>query len=73
MAAALSKVISPDAASAGFYTSVNEKMKVPRMRLLTVAGLLEGTLRAQHPDYEPDLSFKKAKAKSDTEQRKYQA
>ena len=34
-----------DAASAGLYTSVNGKMKLPRVQLLTVAGLLAGTQR----------------------------
>lgn len=36
--------------------------------LLTVAGLLAGTQRAEHPDYEPDLNFKKAKAEAADEQ-----
>jgi hypothetical protein len=27
------------------------------------------TERAEHPDYEPDLNFKKAKAESDAQQR----
>ena len=37
-------------------------------QLLTVDGLLDGTLRAEHPDYEPDLNFRKAKAETDAEQ-----
>jgi site-specific DNA-methyltransferase (adenine-specific) len=64
-----SKGMLADAASAGLYTSVNGKMKVPRVQLLTVAGLLAGTQRAEHPDYEPDLNFKKAKAEAHGEQR----
>jgi site-specific DNA-methyltransferase (adenine-specific) len=49
-----------DAASAGFYESPNGK-KFPRVQLLTIGDLLEGKARAEHPDYEPDLNFKKAK------------
>ncbi len=29
--------------------------------MLTIDGLLNNTQRAEHPDYEPDLNFKKAK------------
>ena len=57
-----------DAAAAGLYTSVNGKQKVPRVQLLTIAGLLAGTHRAEHPDYEPDLNFKKAKAEAHGDQ-----
>jgi hypothetical protein len=39
------------------------------VQLLTIAGLLDNTQRAEHPDYEPDLNFKKAKAERDAEQR----
>lgn len=56
-----------DAASAGFYESRNMK-KYPRVQLLTVGGLLNETQRAEHPDYEPDLNFKKAKAEANAEQ-----
>jgi DNA modification methylase len=52
-----------DAASAGFYESPNGK-KYPRVQLLTIEGLLENNQRAEHPDYEPDLNFKKAKAET---------
>ena len=48
-----------DAASAGFYESRNGK-KYPRIQLLSIEGLLSGNTRAEHPDYEPDLNFKKA-------------
>jgi DNA modification methylase len=58
-----------DAASAGFYTSMAGK-KVPRVQLLTIADLLDGTRCAEHPDHEPDLNFKKAKAESADEQTK---
>lgn len=34
------------------------------VQLLTIEALLDGTARAEHPDYEPDLNFKKAKAGS---------
>ena len=43
-------------------------MKVPRVQLLTVAGLLAGTQRAEHPDYEQGMNFKKAKAEASDEQ-----
>ena len=56
-----------DAASVGFYTSVAGK-KFARVQVLTIEGLLDHTQRAEHPDYEPDLNFKKAKAESDSEQ-----
>lgn len=37
--------------------------------LLTIKRLLRWhPQRAEHPDYEPDLNFKKAKAESDSEQ-----
>jgi hypothetical protein len=42
----------------------------PRVQLLTVDGLLNGRQRAEHPDYEPDLNFKKARAESEGEQPK---
>lgn len=56
-----------DAASAGFYESANGK-KVPRVQLLSIDGLLSGRQRAEHPDYAPNLNFKKAKPESDTTQ-----
>jgi site-specific DNA-methyltransferase (adenine-specific) len=56
-----------DAASVGFYESATGK-KFSRLQLLTVEGLLNGTQRPEHPDYEPDLNFKKAKAESEAEQ-----
>ena len=39
-----------------------------RVWLLTIDDLLNGTQRAEHPDYEPDFNFKKAKAEPDAEQ-----
>ncbi len=47
-----------DAASVGFYEGVAGK-KYSRVQLLTIAGLLEGTQRAEHPDYEPDLNLRR--------------
>jgi len=58
-----------DAASVGFYKSVAGK-KFPRVQLLTVDNLLSGARSAEHPDYEPDLNFKKAKAESNAEQQR---
>ena len=48
-----------DAASAGFYTTVQGK-KIPRLQLLTIEGLMTGTQRAEHPDAAP-VNFKQAK------------
>jgi len=56
-----------DAASAGFYESPNGKA-YPRVQLLTIEGLLNKTQRAEHPDYEPDLNFKRPKAEAATKQ-----
>ena len=56
-----------DAASAGFYESATGK-KFPRVQLLTIEGLLSGQQRAEHPDHEPDLNFKKAKAEANAAQ-----
>ncbi len=61
------KAMLTEAAAAGFYTSPNGK-KYARLQLLTIEGLLDGTQRAQHPDYEPDTGFKKAKAEQSGEQ-----
>jgi site-specific DNA-methyltransferase (adenine-specific) len=49
-----------DAASAGLYSSPNGNT-YPRLQILTIEGLLSHTQRAQHPDYAPNLNFKKAK------------
>lgn len=56
-----------DAASAGWYESPNGR-KYPRVQLLTIDGLLAGQQRTEHPDYEPDLNFKRARPESETEQ-----
>jgi site-specific DNA-methyltransferase (adenine-specific) len=61
------KGMEADAASAGFYTSASGK-KFPRIQLLTIEGLLSGKHRAEHPDHQPDLNFKKAKAVADADQ-----
>jgi DNA modification methylase len=57
-----------DAASAGFYQD-GAGRKFPRVQLLTIEGLLNKTQRAEHPDYEPDLNFKKAKTESNAAQK----
>ncbi len=59
-----------EAAKAGFYTSASGK-KYQRLQILTIQALLEGTQRAEraeHPDHQPDLNFKKAKAEKNTQQ-----
>ncbi len=57
------KTMVKDAASAGLYESPNGK-KYPRVQLLTIHDLLSGQARPEHPDYEPDLNFKKAKTEA---------
>ena len=56
-----------DAAASGLYTNPNGK-KFPRVQWLTIEGLLSGMQRAEHPDYEPDLNFKKASTEADATQ-----
>jgi hypothetical protein len=41
----------------------------PRVQLLTIEGLLSKKQRAEHPDYEPDLNFKKAKTEANAAQK----
>ena len=53
--------------ASGFYESASGK-KYPRLQILTIESLLAGTARPEHPDYEPDLNFKKAKAEASGEQ-----
>lgn len=56
-----------EAAAAGFYISASGK-KYSRLQILTIEALLTGAARAEHPDYEPDLNFKRAKAEASGEQ-----
>ncbi len=63
--------MTKDAAAAGFYESATGK-KFPRVQLLTIEALLAGTARAEHPDYEPDLNFKRAKAEVEDTQRVFE-
>jgi hypothetical protein len=58
-----------DAASAGFYVGAAGG-KFSRVQLLTIEGLLSGKQRAEHPDHQPDMNFKKAKAEAEAEQTK---
>ncbi|MGI9087347.1 MAG: restriction endonuclease, partial [Chthoniobacterales bacterium] len=60
-----------EATAAGFYISASGK-KFARIQLLTIEGLLDNTQRAEHPDYEPDLNFKKAKAETTDDQRVFE-
>lgn len=60
--AAPTKAMLTEAAAAGFYEIPNGK-NYPRLQLLTIEGLLEETQRAEHPDYEPDNGYKKAKSR----------
>ena len=61
------KPMLAEAAKAGFYTSALGN-KFPRLQILTIEDLLSGKARAEHPDYEPDLNFKKAKRESSSTQ-----
>ncbi|WP_263366791.1 DNA methyltransferase [Edaphobacter bradus] len=47
------------AAEAGFYTS-SDGTKYPRLQLLTIKGLLEGTQRLERPLHVREVTFKKA-------------
>jgi len=49
-----------DAASVGFYVS-GAGQRFPRIQMLTIEGLLSGQERAEHPDYVPDVNYRKAK------------
>lgn len=53
-----------EAAEAGFYTSPGASGaaggKFPRIQLLTIKGLLEGTQRLQRPLFSRDVTFRKA-------------
>jgi site-specific DNA-methyltransferase (adenine-specific) len=53
------KPMQREAAEAGFYTSADGS-KYPRLQLLTIKGLLEGTQRLQRPLHVRDVTFKKA-------------
>ncbi len=56
-----------DALSVGFYGGATGK-KFARVQLLTIEGLLNGTERAEHPDYAPDMNFRKARSEAHGEQ-----
>ena len=58
-----------DAASAGFYESATGK-KYSRVQLLTIGGMLSGRQRAEHPDQQPDLNFKRVRVGSNAAQQK---
>jgi len=62
------KAMTTEAVAAGFYESPNGK-KFPRLQILTIEDLLSGQRRAEHPDYEPALNFKKAQAEANVEQK----
>lgn len=60
-----------DAASAGIYSwGDSGKVKAPRVQLLTIEGLLSGKERAEHPDYQPNTNFKKAKKEKPADKQK---
>lgn len=60
-----------DAASAGIYHGgADGKTQYPRLQLLTIAGLLGGSQRAEHPDYVKNVNFKKAKRETSKPQTK---
>ena len=56
------------AATAGFYED-GAGRKSPRVQLLTIEGLLSGKQRAEHPDHQPDLNFKRAKLEAHGKQK----
>jgi DNA modification methylase len=54
-----------EAAAAGFYTSASGK-RFAKIQILTIEGLLDGTQRAEHPDYEAALNFKESKREDES-------
>jgi hypothetical protein len=48
-----------EAAEGGFYSS-SDGTKCPRVQLLTIHGLLEGTQRVERPLHVRDITFKSA-------------
>jgi|GEM_PF-4942917 len=50
----------PMIAESGFYTNVKGN-KFPRLQILTIEDLHSGKVRAEHPDYEPDLILPRVK------------
>jgi site-specific DNA-methyltransferase (adenine-specific) len=60
-----------EAAAAGIYSGGPEgKQKFARLQLLTIEGLLSGNQRAEHPDYVPNVNFKKAVREKPTDRQK---
>jgi hypothetical protein len=55
------KKMLADAASAGYFEWHAGGKKSLRLQMLTIEGLLSGKERADHPDYVPDVNYKKAK------------
>ena len=53
------KPMQKEAAEAGFYTSADGS-RYPRLQLLTIKGLIEGTQHLQRPLHVRDVTFKKA-------------
>jgi site-specific DNA-methyltransferase (adenine-specific) len=49
-----------EAASAGIFKSDAGKT-YPRIQILTIEDLMSSKARAEHPDYTPDVNFKKAR------------
>ncbi len=62
------KAMTTEAAAAGFYESSNGR-KFPRIQILTIEDLLSGKARAEHPDYAPDVNFKKAQKEKTGDQK----
>lgn len=57
-----SKPMITEAVKEGFYTSPDTGAEFPRIQILTIAGLLDGTERARYPDLaQGGHTFKKAK------------
>lgn len=53
------KPMQREAAEAGFYTSVDGS-RYPRVQLLTIKGLMEGTQRLERPWHARDVTFRRA-------------
>jgi hypothetical protein len=60
-----------EAAAAGIYSGgPDSKLKYQRLQLLTIEGLLSGKQREEHPEYVPDVNFKKAKREKPVDRQK---
>lgn len=56
-----------EATKAGFYEA-EDGWRFPKIQILTVEDLMSGLKRLEHPDYQPNANFKKAKRETKKEE-----